>query len=99
VKLKAMHDMHRLLLLFRDQEGTYKVLGSPENPVKGRFTHTAPSQLRGYKGYSFEFTYKGLLPAVFYSGTLDATITLQNAIFSTEGPHLLTTEGPYIQFT
>jgi hypothetical protein len=87
--LLALDQMHELIIAYMDMEGQMKILGTAETPVKASFSHTNPAQTRGRKGFTFEFTYKGLLPALFYDGQLtDNPVFIADFSFTTSANNI-----------
>jgi len=60
----------RFIVIFRDNNGYYKLLGSLANPCKFTATFESGDSANGRNGYSFEFTRTDVEKAPFYQGII-----------------------------
>lgn len=63
----------RFIVIFRDNNGYYKLLGSLANPCKFTATFESGDSANGRNGYSFEFTRTDVEKAPFYRGIINET--------------------------
>jgi hypothetical protein len=62
----------RFIVIFRDNNGYYKLLGSLANPCKFTATFESGDSANGRNGYSFEFTRTDVAKAPFYQGLFES---------------------------